>query len=181
MAPTVPTSEPQTLTAGTTWRWTRSFADFPTADGWSLTYGLAGPTPTTITTTIVGSEFSVTVATATTAAITAGIYTWTAYASLGGEKYVADTGQFIIDPYLVGAVATTAHASAMLAAIEEVLLRRAQNDAPESYSIAAKSFTLMSITELMRLRAMYRAELYTLTHRGRSRPGVKIRFTPTAL
>ncbi len=38
MAKAIPTTEPQKFTAGMTWEWDKSFADFPPSDGWELTY-----------------------------------------------------------------------------------------------------------------------------------------------
>jgi len=160
----IPTSEPSALRAGDTWRWTKSLADYP-ATSWTLKYrfkNAAGGFEITASTS--GTDYSVTVAAATTAAYTAGVYSWLAWVEGGtSEKYSVDTGIATIDPDYRSGTATAAyddrtHARTVLDAIEAVIEGRASRD-QESYEIAGRSLKRTPIADLLKMRQHYKAEV----------------------
>ena len=83
----IPTTEPSSIKAGMTVKWKRTLSDYP-ATLWTLTYVLfkAG-TQIKFNASADGTDHSVTLAKATTAAYTAGNYTWQAYVDDGSERF----------------------------------------------------------------------------------------------
>lgn len=88
----IATTEPSSIKAGMTVKWKRTLSDYP-ATLWTLTYVLF-KTGTQIKFNAVpdGDDHSVTLAKATTAAYTAGRYTWQAYVDDGSERFEVDSG-----------------------------------------------------------------------------------------
>ena len=163
MAVDIPENEPDTLRAGDTWKWTRTLADYP-ASAWTLKYrfkSAAGGFE--ITATASGDSYAITVAASTSAAYASGLYTWIAWVEGGtSEKYTVDTGVAVINPdYRIG-TATTAlddrsHARKTLAAIEAWIESRDQGVA--RYAIAGREMQYIPITDLLKLRQTYKAEV----------------------
>ena len=163
MAVEIPDSEPTTLRAGDTWKWTKSLPDYP-ASAWNLKYRFKSPTAGfEITADETGDEYSVTVTAATSSGYAAGTYSWIAWVEGGtSEKYTVDTGVAVINPdYRIG-TATTAlddrsHARKTLAAIEAWIESRDQGVA--RYAIAGREMQYIPITDLLKLRQTYKAEV----------------------
>ena len=164
MTAPVPTTEPVEIRAGLTWAWTRDLADYP-ASTWTLKYWFkqlaAAGAKFSITAAASGSQHSVSVAAATTAAYTAGDYSWAAVVTSGSEVYEVDSGTTKILPVYNTdtAVDDRSHARIVLAAIEAVIENRATLDQQE-YTIGTRSLKRMTVNELMTFRDKYRAEVY---------------------
>lgn len=176
MAPTIPTTEPTTLVTETTWKWNPAPAQYPAADGWSLSYRLVGQTTIEIAATNTGSAFEVVVGKAKTQ-IPAGTYTLTGFAELAGERYqVNRTTVTVIDSGLSAQKGEDRRAwcEKTLEIVEAVLTGKVSSDVAE-YSIAGRSVKSLSMTELWALRASLRQELYTLRTGKRSQP-MRVRF-----
>jgi len=164
MTATVPTTEPDALRAGMTWAWTRELTDYP-AGTWTLTYWFkqlaASGAKFSAVATASGSTHSVSVAAATTAAYTAGEYSWVAVVASGAEVYEVDRGTLTLLPKYNAdaALDDRSHARVVLDAIEAVIENRATLDQQE-YTIGNRSLKRMSVDELMKFRDKYRAEVY---------------------
>ena len=163
MSAEIPTTEPGSLRAGDTWRWTKTLDDYP-ATSWTLKYRFKSPTAGfEITATTSGTDYSVTVAAATTAGYSSGTYTWIAWVEGGtSEKYTVDTGVSVVNPDYRGGTATAAlddrsHARKTLAAIESWIESRNQGVA--RYSIAGREMQYIPISDLLKLRQVYKAEV----------------------
>ena len=181
---TIPDNEPATLRAGDTWRWTRSLSDY-TAPTWVLKYrfkNAAGGFE--ITASASGTDHSITVAAATSAAYVAGSYTWAAWVESGSDKFTVDEGTLEVLPDYRAGLATVAlddrsHARKMLDAIEAWLESR--DMAVASYQIAGRQMQYIPVAELMKLRSRYRTELLSEENaaklaRGEGIGGRKIQF-----
>ena len=84
----LPTTEPTLLTAGDTWAWEITLADYPASAGWALSYALVSPTARiAITSAAAGDAHRVTVAATTTAGYAAGTYTWQSYVTRTTERH----------------------------------------------------------------------------------------------
>lgn len=161
----IPLNEPPQQRAGMTWKWRREdlTASYP-ASSWTLTYyfkktGSSGAN-FSIAASADGDYFSVSVTAATTAAYTAGDYTWSAVVSGGSsEKYEIDSGRMKLLPRYDAAanVDDRTHARKALEALEAVIESRATKDQLE-YTIGTRSLKLMSPEELMQWRDYYRGE-----------------------
>lgn len=105
---TIETTEPTDVVAGDTWTWSRDFADYSAADGWSLAYHFkAADTPGFSASggevVASGSSFVVTKAASATATIKAGRYYWQAYATKASERFKVAEGWLTVRPDLAQA------------------------------------------------------------------------------
>jgi hypothetical protein len=151
------------LIAGDSLDFTREVPDYPATDGWTLTYRLAprmAGTAITFGATASGSLYRVQVLAATTAAWTAGEYSWAAYVTKAADRYTVDSGSITIqpDPGVVAASDTRSHARRVLAAIEAVIEGRATRD-QEEYTIGNRSLKRTPIRDLLTLRDRYKSEV----------------------
>lgn len=161
-----PTREPAQLTLGDRWLWKRTDlgVDYP-PDSYALKYSLrlhtAGGTEIEITANESGADYLVEVASATTAAYTAGRYAWTAYITRSADSQRVVVGTGTVDVIANRDTATTdprSHARIVLDAIQAVIENRATVDQQE-YSIAGRSLKRMEIGELLKFRKTYQAEV----------------------
>lgn len=166
MTAPVPTTEPSELRAGVTWQWTRELPDYP-ASAWTLKYWFKKTGATganlSLTATASGDTHSVSVVAATTAAYTAGDYTWVAIVTAGAESHEVDHGTFKLLPRYDAAanLDDREHARIVLDAIEAVIEGRATKDQQE-YSIGSRMLKRTPIKDLLELRDKYRAEVFAL-------------------
>lgn len=160
-----PDSEPEELIIGDRWLWKRSdlVSDYPLAD-YALQYVAdkqgAGSTTFTINATETGGIYVVEVASATTAAYTAGTYNWQAYIvrSSDSQRISIAKGVWQILPNLSASTADPrSHAKKVLDAIEAVLESRATID-QMGYSIAGRTLSRTPLPDLLKLRDSYRAD-----------------------
>jgi len=178
MAPTPTYTVPTAVSAGDTLAFLVAGGDTPAGGGWTGTAKLFGPaTSGAATVTASGSDFLVTFAKATTAALAAGDYRWALTVTDGTSRYTIGEGRIRleVDP---GTVATTGgleHCQRMLTLIETALEGRLTSDM-ESYSIAGRAISKIPARELLRFRAVYRAQVEALQNKGRPRPSLKVQF-----
>ena len=162
-----PTQEPDLLVVGDRWTWRRPdlAADYPPAD-YALTYefhedsGGGGSHKFTITATETTTEYLIEIASATTAAYTAGEYNWYAFItrSSDSQRIAIDEGHTKLELNFANTNADNrSHAKKVLDAIEATIEGRASQD-QMSYSIAGRSLSRMSIDDLLKFRDRYRAE-----------------------
>lgn len=163
MAPSIPAGEPTVLNAGTTWKWTQQWSDFPIADGWSVTYYATGPSAFTVSTSQSGSDFLAAKAATETAAILPGLYTWEARATLSSETYVAGSGTLMVGakPSANEGVDGRSHAQLMLARVEAEIEARitGTGSAHESYGNGDQTIAKLPIEKLRALRVAYSMEV----------------------
>ena len=155
---------PDILQAGDTFAWTDSLADYP-ATTYTLKYSLYryGQTPLSITASASGTDHSVSVLAATTAAYAAGMWNWSAYVESGATRYTVGRGTVTIKPYLPAATSTTdnrSHAQRMLDYIETALVTSVTANAHVvSLTIDGKAVQYKR-EELLVLRNKYKWEVY---------------------
>lgn len=184
MAPTVPTGEPERLTAGDTWQWTRSFSTYPISEGWGLSYAINGAEALPWDASWVtddGSTFTVLIPAASTE-LPAGRYEWAAIltgsGSYAGQRYVGASGVLVVDPNPAtqedGDRQT--HAEKMVASLEAAIEGRATNDVL-AYSLAnGRSVQMSEPAELLKWLNFYKAQVWQEQHPGQSLPGRVVRF-----
>lgn len=182
----IPTNEPTELRAGLTWEWRREdlVDHFPANGGWALKYWFkkSGATGAnfSIDATADGVNFAVTVAAATTAAFTAGDYTWSAVATKAGVLKEADKGRLKILPRYDQAanLDDRTHARKMLEAIEAVLESRASSTQREmvAYSIGNRSKTFDAADSKTALLALHSKYKWLVANESGESRDIKIRF-----
>jgi hypothetical protein len=157
---------PSTVHAGDTISWNESLADYP-ASSYNLAFDLRSYDcpPITITASANGNDHAISCNAATTKGWKAGIYAWQAYAYTGSPpdfttKVTLQRGTIEIRPDLTGFSATgdpRSHVKKVLDALEAVIEGKATSD-QLSYSIAGRSISKMSPTEILQWRDLYKTE-----------------------
>lgn len=160
-----PEREPDQLVIGDRWMWKRTdlATDYPIAT-YGLTYTArldgAGSTTFAITASESGTVYTVEVASATTAAYTAGTYRWQAYITRtsDSQRIEVDSGSFLVIPNrAVSTADPRSHVKKVLDAIEATIEGRASVD-QMGYSIAGRSLSRTPIADLLVLRDRYRID-----------------------
>ena len=166
MTPPRPTLEPQSLIAGDTLQFDRSFPNFSPADGWALAYTLTlvGKTPIQINGGVIastGGTWNINVPGSTTVNYAAGRYRWLAYVkgsgSFSGQRFVVAEGVIEIKANPETADTTTdyrSQAKKNLDAIDAVLANRSAADV-QSYKINDRELVKMRVSELLGLRSYW--------------------------
>lgn len=159
----IPTKEPTELVAGNTWRWDRDFADFP-AGTWTLEYRLKNATASLSINgaqiVASGTTHQVTVPASTTSGYAAGRYQWQAYATSGGERYLAAAGELVVTPNLAAAGNYDGRSPArkMLDMIE-AYLADANNLTAARYQIGGRSLDRWDRSKLIAERSRLQFEV----------------------
>lgn len=182
---------PATLRAGDTYSWTESNSDYPASSSWKLAIVLqAKDRPlTTITASANGTDHNISIPVGTSKDYAPGTYLYQAYfyKETDGtitEKHTVETGQIVILPNLTSATSEAdfrSHAKKSLDAIEALLEGKTTGDVL-SYSIAGRSISKMSPTELTSWRDYYLSEYQeeldeeSIDRGGESSSPVKIGF-----
>lgn len=192
MAPTTPTGEPAEIVAGDSVRWRIvDHTDYPQSEGWVLHYRLVGvsalesPDITAVwqTTGDDKDHWLVTLATSATDALAAGRYNLVkrfvgSGAHAGREETIGSDGKlsgpaFVVavkaDPRTAIAGDFQTHAEKTLALIEAVLEGRITTDL-ESYTIAGRAVSKISVRDLYALRGKYAAMVRQERTRKLGRP-----------
>ncbi len=162
--PEIDTTEPRHLRAGDTWKWQRTLPDYP-ATTWTLKYRFKHPTAAgfEISATSSGDDYAITVPAATTTTYAPGAWTWQSWVEGGtAEKYTVGAGQLTIEPDYRSGVTTNvlddrSHARKTLAAIESWIESR--NPGVESYKIAGREMRYIPMTDLLKMRQLYKVEV----------------------
>ena len=159
-----PTQVPSELQLGDFWAWKRDdlAADYPVAD-YALTYEfnlIDGSTAANFTLTATESGDEYIISTSSTTSYTVGNYNWISYITRSSDsaRVKLEEGYVEIqDNYATTSNSVRSHAKKVLDAIEAVIENRASMD-QQSMSIAGRSLSRMSITDLMTFRDRYKAE-----------------------
>lgn len=164
MAADIPTTEPDSIRAGDTWKWTKTLSDYPASAGWTLKYRFKNASGGfEITASASGDDFAVTVSATTTAAYAAGAYSWVAWVEGGtSEKYTTGSGTCEILADLRTGLASAAldartTARKLLDAVESWLLNH--DPAVAEYEIAGRRMKYIPVGELLKLRSRFAAEV----------------------
>lgn len=160
MAPTVPTGEPVTAVAGDSWLWTQTYADYPSDEGWTLSYAFRGASLLDTTAGEVsqsGTTVTVTVDASRTADLTPGTYYWTAIATgsgtYAGRVHTAGSGVCEVTRNLSLAAEGEALTweEQTLSVVEAALTGKVTDDMA-SYMIAGRQVVTIPLNELRALR-----------------------------
>lgn len=161
-----PTSIPTELKLGDFWAWknTDLGSDYSNSTH-TLTYEfnlVDGSTPSNITVTAAadGDDYKVEIASTTTAGYTKGQYNYVVNITKNSNSNRIKVGEGFIefqDNYATTTASVRSHAKKILDAVEAVLENRASMD-QSSMSIAGRSLSRMSISDLLEFRNYYKTE-----------------------
>jgi hypothetical protein len=157
---TVPTTEPESIVAGSYVAWQRELDLDSTL--YSVAYRLTpttGGTPLTVNGTTIdgGAVWTFVALSAVTGAWREGEYRWDIIVTRisDSEKALTETGVIRV---FVSTADRRTHAEVMLAKIESLLSGRADDDI-DNYTIKNRSISKMPVTDLIQWRDYYRAEI----------------------
>lgn len=158
MAFTVPTAEPDAITAGDSAEWTKSFSQYSPVDGWTLIYKIVkqdGSNYATFSATTSGTSFAVNVAPSITSTWPSGVYQIQGVVTLGAEAHTVWSAQLTVNPGIQpGGTDTRSNAKRILDSLEAVFEGRATSDILDSM-VEGTSFRRMNPEQLMKLRDYY--------------------------
>ena len=179
----IPTGEPVSFMAGDTVAWEKSLDDYSPADGWVLSYAIAGPVllPWNQAYAVASSsDWTITIPATATTVLKSGTYNWAAIVTLGTERHTVATGVFIVASDPATAAPGLSHAATMLPVIEAEIQARitGNGSAHDSYSINGRSLAKMKMSELEQLRDRYRIELWRERNPFADAPSRAVRFGP---
>jgi hypothetical protein len=163
---------PQVHVAGDTLDFQVSVPDYPSGDGWTLTYYLtprfSTPVQARIPITAIANAdgtYQVQASPAATAAWKAGAYGWARIVSKNGARQTLtgseDQGEVLVRPDPTTATQgadTRSHAKKMLESIETALEAFATSPVMKSYAIGTRQYMRADIPDLLVLRDRYRSE-----------------------
>lgn len=188
-AANAPEGEPTEVVVGDFLQWKRSdlVADYPPASHSAeyvarITGG--GSNEIKLPAVETNGTYLFTVSSATSADFAPGLYHWQLEVTQtsSGNRIVVDIGDFTAIPDMDSNQADPRiHAEVMVAKIETILEGKADSDV-SSYSIAGRSLTKMSFSELMDAREYYKREIVhhnnkELLKRGKTNGStIKVRF-----
>ena len=163
-ATNAPEGEPLEIVAGDFIQWKISdiVADYPT-DEYTLTYTarISGQRDEFQITATAGADHYLVTATSTaTSSYAPGTYEWQQEIVRDSDsaRHILSRGQFkVIGDLDIPGTDLRTHAEVMVSKIESILAGKADSDV-SSYSIAGRSLTKMSFTELLDARDYYRSE-----------------------
>ena len=177
MAPAIPTTEPTQFVAGDTVKWTKTVADYPASDEWTLKYAIRGQGVVDVVADTSGSGYAITIPAAKTASLRPGNYEWAAWVEKDAEVYTVGSGVIAVLPNLQTAKAgdRVSHAERTLAVLEAAIEGRLTTDM-ESYSIGGRAVTKLAPTELVKLRNQYTSAVWRERNPGKLGPRVATVF-----
>jgi hypothetical protein len=186
MAAEIPTYEPEEFTRGDTVKWKINLPDYAPQDGWTLKYSFVTSSgQVDVTGTDNGDGYHlVTIDSTTSQSFSAGDWSWQAYVEKAGERYTVRRGTLVVKEDFASQTSgydARTHVKKVLDALEATILGKATSD-QLSYTIAGRSLSRMSPSELIHWRDIYRAEYEREKRAERIRRGlghkgvVRVRF-----
>ncbi|WP_198556044.1 hypothetical protein [Halomonas sp. MES3-P3E] len=167
---------PKSTTAGTTLALSLALTAYPAPD-WSATLILRGAQSIDLASQPDGKLHTFTTAADVTASWKPGDYWYSLRVTDGTEVYEVETGTLTVDPDLaaVSEFDGRTHAERTLQAIEAVIEGRASKD-QDSYRINNRELRRTSISQLLKLRDVYRQEVRRLraSRRGKDTLGRQV-------
>lgn len=176
------TEIPDTITAGTTVRYTATRSDYPASSGWTAKLYVSGASVTGGQDGVAsGAAFIFTLTPAITAPLKPGMYQWSEIYTKAGEQYVGASGTLTVVANIAAAGAgdMLTFEQRALIIVQAAIEGRLTSDM-EAFSIAGRAVTKISMPDLMRIRRELRAEVKSQTNPGRFMEEVRFSFPGTS-
>lgn len=170
------TTLPDRITAGTTVAYTRTLADYPAGDGWTLTLYIAGEKVLKVAATASGDDFVVLLAASKTGLLKPGSYRYVERVEKAGDVFDAAAGMLVVDADLANAQDGDLQSKdeRLLQVLEDVIAGNLADGAIASYQIGGRAVSKIPMNELVALRNSLRA---TVAAGQTGRPSRKVLFT----
>lgn len=160
----MPRQVPQTFLAGDTIKFTFDATPYSSTDGYGLSLKLSGPSGspqktsyTANANTTSGTKFDVRITPAESANLASGLYSYAVVVSDNTDSYTVESGTLNVEVRadLSGATDLRSHNQKVYDAICALLEGRVTSDVA-SYTIAGRTLTKMSISDLLKLKEHYK-------------------------
>lgn len=170
------TTLPDRITAGTTVAYTRTLADYPASDGWTMTLYIAGEKVLKVPASAAGDDHVVLIAPSKSTLLKPGSYRYVERVEKAGDAYDATTGMVVVDPDLANAQDGDLQSKdeQLLKVLEDVIAGNLADGAIASYQIGGRAVSKIPMNELIALRNSLRA---TVVAGQTGRPSRKVLFT----
>ena len=175
-------NEPRTVVAGDTVSWTRAAGDYPSDDGWSLTYYFGAPKHTLDPVVAMADGeggWTIDIPATVTSQWAPDDYTWQAVAVKAAERRTVASARMSVLPSLENAERfdDRSEAEKRLELLDQALHDKAAGGDRASYSIGGRSLTLWPWAELQQARdraasEVAREQRLALAQRGKRHDGV---------
>jgi len=175
MAPTTPNGEPTEVVAGDSWLWTARYGEYPSSEGWTLSYAFrgVGSLDTTSGECVVSSDtWTVSIPASRTGDLAAGSYRWAAYmtgsGTYAGRRHQVATG--VVTVAANAALATEGQLQTSnertLDALRSVMEGRVTDDV-QMTQINGRLITNIPILEVQRLIGVYERRVWKERNPGK--------------
>ena len=155
------TSEPKQFTSGDTVSWRTTLDNYSADDGWQLHYVLINAAQKiSLAATASGKDHLISLPANITTAFGAGEYQWQSYVTKTVERYTVSSGLItILQGFsdLSAGFDARSHVKKTLDAIESWLENK--NPAVAEYEIAGRRMRYIPMTDLLKMRNLYKQEL----------------------
>lgn len=171
---------PDHIDAGTTVKWTKTYADYPATEGHTVKFWIAGPgAATSVDGVPNGAQFDFTLSAAFTAARPPGTWEWKEIVTKAAtsEEYVQDEGRLVIKANIKTAIAGALQPEPeKRVAIIEAALAGALTDAMRGFSVYGRSVELLTPAELEASLTRAKADLRAFQNPGKFGPVIRGAF-----
>lgn len=160
MADPMLTQIPQTINAGDTVKWTKTFDAYPADEGWSLNYRFINSKNNfSVSTTASGKSFVGLIAAADSQDLKAGDYAFRGVVTKTGESYTVDEGKVTIRPFFSSQTFDTRSPAKIALDNINAYLLDSKNLSASQYTIAGRTLQRYSMSDLLRLKSRFEMEV----------------------
>jgi len=162
-------SEPKRITAGNSYSWEKSLADFPPADGWTLHYSLVNAVNKyQFDAADDGQTYSIAIGVDVSKDFVAGEYKLIGYVAKAGERKTVFSERLIVRPDFSDLADFRSYAEKVLEAINATIAKTATKD-QQSITVDGQTLARRSIADLLLLKRHFAREV------ARERQAAKIK------
>lgn len=149
----VASTKPTRLNAGDSASWVASLPAYPASSGWSLSFALVNSTAShPIAATALGDDFEVSISSSASIGYTPGVYTLIGYVAKGGERIQVSESRLDVFPDVTVAADRRTQAERTLAAIEDLLEGKADDD-QQMIQYAGRTLSRYTFDQLEAIRS----------------------------
>ncbi|MAR56941.1 MAG: hypothetical protein CMM93_07135 [Rickettsiales bacterium] len=167
----IPAQEPNSFIAGDSVAWRKALPNYKASDGWILKYAFRGAGNIDIAAVASGDDHLVMLPASISAVYTSGTYKWAAYVEKLDQRITISEGYLTIKADLSSSDAVIdplIQLESDLSAINQFI---AKNYKYSSYSIAGRSLSNYSVSDLFVLRDRLQGDLNSLRKKEKMRQG----------
>jgi hypothetical protein len=159
------TAIPSTITAGDSVAVTLSLSDYPATSGWAVTWALAGQNVLSVTSTVSGADHLLSLTTAQTSALEAGVVRWSLRVTKGAIATTIQTGSLTVmaDVAALAPGAGVSYWETLKAAAESALLTLLEGGGVQMITILGRQTMFRSPDDCLKMIGVCEARIAAAT------------------